>query len=194
MNAHLLEHGLERLQHSWLTFVVLGLLLVVVGFVAIGEAFLMTEFSMKIFGWLLIFAGASEVIHAFWKERGWGGVMLELLAGLLYLVVGWMVLANPTATALTLTLLIAMFLVFTGVSRIVMSMLYRFPHWGWVALDGAVSLLLGILIWRQWPISGLWVIGLFVGLHLLLNGWSLVMLGLAAKRIPVGHGTAAAAT
>ena len=83
-----------------------------------------------------------------------------------------------------LTLLIAMFLVFQGVFRIVAALAVRYPHWGWVLLDGIVSLLLGILIWRRWPVSSLWVIGLFVGIEMLLNGWSLVMLSLAGRNLP----------
>jgi uncharacterized membrane protein HdeD (DUF308 family) len=60
----------------------------------------------------------------------------------------------------------------------------RYPHWSWVLLDGVVSLLLGVLIWRRWPVSALWVIGLFVGIEMLLNGWSLVMLSLTGRTLP----------
>jgi hypothetical protein len=63
------------------------------------------------------------------------------------------------------------------------SLMHRFPHWGWLVLHGAINLLLGIFIWRQWPLSGLWVISLFIGIDMICNGWSLVMLGMAAKNI-----------
>jgi uncharacterized membrane protein HdeD (DUF308 family) len=96
-----------------------------------------------------------------------------------------MIVANPVATAETLTLLIALLLMFGGIFRIVAALAVQFPHWGWLVLHGAVNLLLGIAIWRQWPWSGLWVIGLFVGIDLIFNGWSLVMLALAAKKLPV---------
>lgn len=97
-----------------------------------------------------------------------------------------MVVANPGATAVALTLLIAMFLIFGGIFRIAAAVSVRYPNWGWVLLHGGVNLLLGILIWRQWPLSGLWVIGLFIGIEMLFNGWSLVMLGLSAKNLPAG--------
>jgi len=80
----------------------------------------------------------------------------------------------------SLTLIIAMFLLFEGLFRISV----RYPNWGWLLLDGVVSLMLGLMIWRQWPLSGLWVIGLFVGIQRILNGWSLVMLSLAVKNVP----------
>ena len=91
---------------------------------------------------------------------------------------------NPAATVLTLTLLIAMFLITEGIFRIVTALSVRYPNWGWMLLQGVVSLILGIMIWRQWPVSGLWVIGLFVGIQMLFTGWSMVMLGLSAKNLP----------
>ena len=60
----------------------------------------------------------------------------------------------------------------------------RYPHWGSVLFNGVISLLLGILIWRRWPVSGLWAIGLFVGIEMLLNGWSLVRLSMTGRNLP----------
>ena len=107
----------------------------------------------------------------------------DLLTGVLYVVAGWMMVTNPTESALVLTLIIAMFLVFEGALRIVTALTMRYPHWGWVLLNGAVSLLLGFLIWRRWPVSGLWMIGVFVGIEMLLNGWSLIMLALSGREL-----------
>ena len=129
-----------------------------------------------------------EVIHAFWHKR-WAGFFLDLLTGILYVVAGWMMVTNPAESALLLTLIIAMFLVFEGVFRIVAALAARYPHWGWVMFNGIISLILGIMIWRQWPYSGLWVIGLFVGIEMLLNGWSLVMLSLTGRRLPAEAAT-----
>jgi uncharacterized membrane protein HdeD (DUF308 family) len=120
--------------------------------------------------------------NAFWHKR-WAGFFLDLLTGILYVVVGWMMVTNPRESALLLTLIIAMFLIFEGVFRIVAALTARYPHWGWVLFNGVISLLLGIMIWRQWPYSGLWVIGLFVGIEMLLNGWSLVMLSLMGRKL-----------
>jgi uncharacterized membrane protein HdeD (DUF308 family) len=131
----------------------------------------------------MIIAGVMEAVHAFWRKR-WAGFFLDLLTGILYVVVGWMMVTNPKESALLLTLIIAMFLLFEGVFRIVVALSARYPHWGWVLLNGVISLVLGLMIWRQWPYSGLWVIGLFVGIEMLFNGWSLVMLSLASRRLP----------
>lgn len=178
--------GLQELKKSWGWFLALGLLLMVLGAVAIRQAWFVTLTSMVFFGWLLIIGGVAEAVHAFWRQRKWGGFFLELLTGLLYAVVGLMVVANPAETGVTLTLIIAMFLIFGGVFRIATALAVRFPHWGWVLLHGIIQLVLGVMIWKQWPVSGLWVIGLFIGIELFFNGWTLVMLSLMSRKIPEG--------
>lgn len=181
--AGLHQVGIESLRKNWGWVLGLGILMVVLGTIAVGSACLMTIASVLLFGWLLIVGGALEAIHAFWR-KAWGGFFIGLLGGILYVVVGFMIVANPAASAVALTLLISMFLIVGGAFRLVTALAVRVQHWPWLALHGVVNLVLGIMIWRQWPVSGLWVIGLFVGIDLLLNGWSLVMLGLSAKRLP----------
>ena len=181
--------GLENLRKRWGWFLALGILLVVLGMVALGSSVFMTLATMVFVGWLLIVGGVLEAAHAC-SCKGWGGFFIDLLTGILYVVVGFMVVANPGSAAVALTLLIAMFLIFGGIFRIVVAVVVRFQNWVWLLLHGVVNLLLGIAIWRQWPLSGLWVIGLFVGIDMLFNGWSLVMLGLAAKRIPTAEANA----
>ena len=175
--------GAEELRRSWGWFLGLGIVLIILGVIAIGSAFFMTIASVWLFGWLLIIGGVMEVVHAFWHKR-WAGFFLDLLTGVLYVVAGWMMVNNPQESALLLTLLIAMFLVFEGVFRIVAALAVRYPHWGAVLLNGVISLVLGMLIWRRWPVSGLWVIGLFVGIEMLLNGWSLVRLSMTGRNLP----------
>ena len=175
--------GADELRRSWGWFLGLGIVLIILGAVAIGSAFLMTIASVFLFGWILIIGGVMEVVHAFWHKR-WAGFFLDLLTGVLYVVVGWMMVNNPQESALLLTLIIAMFLVFEGVLRIVTAITVHYPHWGSVLFNGIISLLLGILIWRRWPVSGLWAIGLFVGIEMLLNGWSLVRLSMTGRNLP----------
>ena len=176
--------GASELRRNWGWFLVLGIVLIVLGTIALGSALVMTITSVFFFGWILIIGGILEAVHAFWREKGWGGFFLDLLTGILYVVAGWMMVTNPQESAVLLTLVIAMFLVFEGVFRIVASLAARYPHWGWVMFNGVISLILGISIWQRWPYSGLWVIGLFVGIEMLLNGWSLVMLSLSARNLP----------
>ena len=175
--------GLEQLRSRWGWYVALGIALIVLGTIALGSSMLMTMATMVFIGWLMIIGGVIEAVHAFSCNK-WGGFFLDLLTGLLYVVVGFLMVNNPGESAAGLTLLIAMFLMFGGIFRIVAAVATRFEHWGWMVVHGVISLLLGIAIWRQWPVSGLWVIGLFVGIDMLLNGWSLVMLGLMARKIP----------
>jgi uncharacterized membrane protein HdeD (DUF308 family) len=182
MGLHLV--GLQELRKNWCWFLGLGIALLVLGTIALGASVAMTIVSVLLFGWLLIVGGLLEAVHAFWREKGWGGFFIDLLTGILYVVVGFMLVANPAASAVALTLIIALFLMFGGIFRIVVALAVRFHNWAWLLLHGTVNLLLGILIWRQWPLSGLWVIGLFIGIDMIFNGWSLVMLGLAAKNIP----------
>jgi uncharacterized membrane protein HdeD (DUF308 family) len=182
--------GFDVVQRNWGWFLALGIVQIVLGTIALGESFLMTIFSVIMLGWLLIIGGISSIVHAF-VERQWSGFFIDLLTGLFYAVAGFMMITNPGESAVTLTLVISMFLIIGGIFRIVEAVMGALPHRGWVLLNGVVTLALGIMIWRRWPLSGLWVIGLFVGIEMLLYGWSLVMLAIAAKRMPASAAPAA---
>ena len=88
--------GEGELKRSWGWFLALGIVLIVLGTIAIGSTLVMTIASVFFFGWLLIIGGVMEVIHAFWHKR-WAGFFLDLLTGVLYVVVGWMMVTNPKA-------------------------------------------------------------------------------------------------
>ncbi len=171
---------LEVLRERWGWILALGIVLIVLGAIAIGSSVLMTVATMMFVGWLMIFGGVLEAVHAF-TCQAWSGFFVDLLSGILYAVAGFFIIANPAASALALTLVIALYLIFSGVFRIVMTLVRRFEHWPWFLLHGVVNLVLGVAIWRQWPLSGLWVVGLFVGIDMLFNGWSLVMLSILAR-------------
>lgn len=181
--THLPSVGVDELRKKWGWFLALGILMIVGGTIALGASVLMTVFSMVLLGWLMIFGGVMEAVHAFACKK-WSGFFIDLLTGLLYLVVGFMIIANPGAAAEALTLLIAVFLIFGGIFRVGLAISVRYQNWVWLLIHGVIDLVLGILIWHQWPYSGLWVIGLFVGIDMLFNGWALVMLSLTAKNLP----------
>ena len=187
--VHLHTVGLDHLKRHWGWFFALGVALAILGTMAIMSAtttLLLTKFAVTFVGWLMIVTGVLEVLHSFTVKR-WGGFFIDLLLGMLYAVVGFMIVANPQATAITLTLLIAMFLIFGGLFRIVIALANRYRHWLWLLLSGVINVVLGVLIWQQWPYTGLWVIGLFVGIDMIFYGWSLIMLSLAAKNLPAGQ-------
>lgn len=181
--------GVDELRKRWCWFLALGIFLIVLGTIALGSCIQMTLATMVFLAWMMIIGGTVEAIHAFTCKK-WSGFFIDLLTGILYVVAGFMIVGNPAATAVVLTLLIAMFLIFGGIFRIVVAVAVRYQNWFWLLLHGVVNLLLGIGIWQQWPLSGLWVIGLFIGIDMIFNGWSLVMLGLAARNIPAKEATA----
>ena len=173
----------EDLREIWAFLVGMGIVLMLLGLAAMGSSFVATLATVVVFGILLLLGAVFQVVTALWG-RSWRGFFLHLLAGVLYLVVGVFMIDHPAEAALGVTLLVAIALLAGGIVRIVVSVVDRFDGWGWMLLSGAVSLLLGVAIWRQWPLSGLWVIGLFVGIEMFLSGVSWLMLGLAARATP----------
>jgi uncharacterized membrane protein HdeD (DUF308 family) len=168
-------------RFSWLFFA-LGLVLILIGLLAIGTPHVATEKAVVVIGALLLIAGITEVIHAV-MVRNLRGFAMHLLAAALYLIVGLFVLEDPDRAAGVLTLLLAASFFAGGLLRIIFSLVEHFPAWPWVLFNGVVDLILGVLIWRGWPESSLWVIGLFVGIELLLAGWSWVILALTVRTV-----------
>ena len=178
------QSGTDTLVHlplksGWL--LALGIALIVVGTLALIVSFAATLATVLVFGWLLLFAGAIEVGYSFHQAK-WTGILLHVVNGALSLVAGFLLVANPASGALVLTLLMAMFFMIGGIFRIVTTLVMKLPHRGWLLLSGIVTLLLGIIIWRQLPGAAVWVIGTFVGIDMLFIGWSWVMLALAVRR------------
>jgi len=166
----------QRVNPGW--FTALGILMIVVGFIAIGTPLMMT-IAMNIFiGWMLAFIGAAEVVHAF-SSQEWGGFLWELLVGVLTTLAGLFVVFYPMAGAVTLTLVLAIWLIISGLMKVIMGFQLRpEPGSGVIIFGGALALLLGIVIYAEWPYSGAWVIGTLVGIHLIFDGWG--MIGAAA--------------
>jgi uncharacterized membrane protein HdeD (DUF308 family) len=174
--------GMDELRQSAGWFIGLGVLLVVLGMAALAYTAVTTIISVVLFGWLLLMVGALQAAHAMWRSR-WGGFFIELCSGVLYAVVGLMIVAAPQQAAEGLTLLIAVLLIVGGIFRLAIAVSGNYHHWGWLFLSGLINLLLGVMIWRQWPLSGLWVIGVFVGIDMIFNGWTMIMLGTMARKL-----------
>lgn len=173
--------GIDDLRKRAGWIIVVGVILIALGTIALGSSVLTTLASMVFIGWLMVMAGVLQSAHAF-TCKAWGGFFVDLLAGILYAVAGFLIIAHPAEVALTLTLLIAMFLIIGGMFRIVVAIAVRFPNTMWMLIHGAVNLLLGFAIIQKWPLSGLWVIGMFIGIDMIFNGWTLVMLGIAVRK------------
>jgi uncharacterized membrane protein HdeD (DUF308 family) len=160
---------MDALSRNWGWLLALAVLMIVLGLMAVAAPVYATFAVQMLLGWILVIGGIAQAIHAF-MARGWGGFLFELL------------LVNPVEGALALTIVLAAFLIVEGIFKIVMAWRVRaHPRWGWLLASGIMSLILGALIWAEWPSSALWVIGLLVGVHLLFTGWALIMLALAAR-------------
>lgn len=180
------RHELLHMRSHWVWFVLLGALLVLVGTAAIvvPPATIGTTFAVTIFlGVVLMVGGVAMIVSSFWVGR-WSGFLVHLLVGLLYLVCGFVITENPVVSAVTITMFIAASFIVMGIFRAVGALVLRFPQWGWVLLNGVITFLAGVVVYRRLPSDALWVIGLLVGLELLFNGWSWVMLGFALRRLP----------
>ena len=174
---------LHELRRNWGWFLALGIALIVLGVCAIGSAFVATLATVMTFGFLILFGGGVEIVSSFWAHR-WGGFFLHLLAGVLYIVIGFLMVTRPWPAAAALTLMLAALFMVGGVTRIVVALSHRFHGWGWVLLNGVVTFLLGALVWSQWPQDTVWLIGLCVGIDLLFHGWAWVMFALAVRSLP----------
>lgn len=172
--------SLPILREHWGWFLALGITFILLGFVAVGASALVTVASMIFLGSLLLIGGVVQTAYTF-SMRKWSGFFLSLLSGILYAVVGFLMIVHPTASALSLTLLIAAFYIVGGIFRLIGASSMRFEHWGWAALSGVIKLVLGVLILIGWPDTGLWVIGLFIGIDLIFYGWFWVLLSLTAR-------------
>ena len=175
-------HELAALQSQWWCFLLMGVSLIVLGTIAVGSSFFVTVVTVALFGVLLLVAGITEIVTSFWAGK-WSGMFVHILIGLLYVVGGFFIIDAPLEGALFLTKVIAILLIVSGIFRIITSLVDQYPGSGWVLLNGVVSLMLGIMIYRGWPASGLWVIGLFIGIELIFNGWAWVMLSLDLRRL-----------
>jgi uncharacterized membrane protein HdeD (DUF308 family) len=138
--------------------------------------------TVFIVGVMMLIAGVAEVINAF-QIKSWGKFILWLLLGALYIVAGFATFENPLLAAAVLTLLLGFALVASGVMRIVLafSMKEEMP-WIWVAVSGVITLLLGLVILAHWPVSGLYILGLFLGIDLIIVGVGWIGIGIGLKR------------
>ena len=178
--------GSEELRHQWGWFLALGIVLLLLGIGAVALTPVATLAAVMVLGWLMVFSGIVEAVHAFRVHR-WGGFFLHLIGGVLGVLIGLLIVTHPGAGALAWTLLFASFFTVIGLFRLIAAIRLRSPNWGWSALDGVITLLLGVILWAEWPWSGLWFLGLSVGISLLLRGWSYVMLAVAIRRFPAAH-------
>ncbi len=172
--------GEVRKNWGWLLFI--GIALIVMGVIGLYMTGMLTLVSMLYFGILVVAGGILMLIDAFkaegWKEKTW-----NILIALAYIIVGIVMIANPGKSAAWFTLFISAFLLVSGAFRVIMGFKMRKEVGGWVltVIGGVASIVLAMMIFAQWPVSGLWVIGLFIAIEMIMQGISLVTIALACK-------------
>jgi uncharacterized membrane protein HdeD (DUF308 family) len=163
--------------------IALSVLLIIAGFIAICIPSVSGVAITLIFGWLMIVSGVTHLIFAF-KTHTTGGLIWEILIGAIYLITGVYLIFHPIAALFALTLILACYLFFEAIVEFIQFIQLRPRHGaGWLAVDGIITLILAIMIWRSWPASSVWVIGTLVGISMIFSGFSRLMLSLAAKRV-----------
>ena len=170
----------HELVQYWGWFLAFGIGLLVLGGVAVARSVTATVATMLFFGWLLVFASGIEIAQAVMVGQ-WAGFFHHLLSAILFGVTGLLLVTRPMISAEVVTVVIAMFLLIGGLFQLIGSLAIALPGWGWQAADGIITLVLGLLVLAQWPASGLWVIGLLVGIDLILYGGAWIALALRLR-------------
>ena len=170
------------LRAKWGWIVALGVIYLIAGFIALGSVAMATVVSVLVVGVMMIVAGVAEVIGAF-QIKSWGKFLLWALLGVLYIIAGFATFQNPLLAAVLLTLVLGASLVVSGITRVILAFsMKRETPWIWVALSGVITLLLGVLILLRWPVSSLYILGLFLGVDLIMTGAGWIGLGLGLRR------------
>ncbi|MET3792554.1 HdeD family acid-resistance protein [Aquamicrobium terrae] len=172
----------DEVRGKWGWFVALGVLLLILGGIAFGNLYIATVASVYFVGWLMLFSGIIEIIHAF-GVKTWGRFFFWLGSGLLYALAGIFAFYNPLLASVALTFLLAVALVASGALRAWVG----YQNWeqkgsGWIVTAGIVTILAGLVITLGWPVNSLRILGLFLAIDLIFQGWTFIAFGLALKK------------
>jgi uncharacterized membrane protein HdeD (DUF308 family) len=179
---HSLGEGIRMLRSKWGWIVGFGVLASIAGVIALASTVMATASAVYIVGFMMLFAGAAEIVAAF-NAKDWGHRLMWLLLGALYVFAGFVCLQNPFAAATILTLMLGIALIIGGLLRIFLATrLKQGTPWGWVVFSGILSFLLGLIIVAQWPVSSFFTLGIFLGIDLIFVGSGWIAIGLALKR------------
>lgn len=168
-------------QHSYWYIVQSGLM-ILAGILALIFP-VISSFAIVLFlGWLLIFSGILQAISLI-DARHVPHFWLQLVSVVLSVLVGIMFLRNPGAGLLTLTLLLIVFFMVEGISKVIFSLTIRpFPNWGWVLASGVISILLAFYLWANTPVTAIWLLGVLLGIELICEGAALGRMALHARK------------
>ncbi len=174
---------LDGIKQNARLAVIIGVILLICGVVAIGSP-LAAGLSVTIFvGAMLVVGGISQCVLAF-QAGAFGKGLLIFIVGALTAVAGLYLFNQPLAGLASITIFLAVYFVVTGIFELVSAFQIRPAEgWGLMLFNGIVTLLLGIMIWRQFPLSGAWAVGVLFGIKLILSGWSLIFIGRSVRGV-----------
>ncbi len=173
----------QTAEHGGGSMTIFGIVTIILGFIAMAAPLIAGKSVAILVGILLIAGGIARLVWSFQAESLWRGVLKFLLGGLT-LLAGLMVVANPLFGLGMLTIMLAAYFIVDGIFEIIGAFqLKPAKGWGFLLFGGIVSLALGIMIWRQFPVSGVWAVGILVGVKLLFAGLSMVFLGSAVRQV-----------
>ena len=163
--------------------VIVGILMLICGILAIGSPLVAGMSVTVVVGVMLMVGGIAQCFLAF-QAGAFGKGLLIFIMGALTAVVGYYVFSQPLAGLASITLFLAAYFVVTGISELIGAFQIR-PAGGWGAMlfNGIVTLLLGIMIWKQFPLSGAWAVGVLFGIKLVVGGGSLIIIGRTVRAV-----------
>ena len=174
----------ETVKRYSLWYLIQGALLVVAGFLAIIYPILSSVAVIIMLGWLLIISGVAQGISLV-GARHVPHFWLQLISVILAFLIGFLFLRDPAQGLLTVTLLLIVFFMIEGISKIVFALTIRpFPYWGWVLASGLIGVLLSLVLWASLPVTALWLVGLLLGIQLISVGGALARLAWQVRRSP----------
>lgn len=186
--------SITPVQHLWPSLVGGGLAQLALGAVGLLLAGVTTLLSVVVFGVLLAAGGVVELLQAYRFRGSRRGLFVYLLSGVISLFAGILLLFNPIAGAMTLTLFIGFLLIALGAFRLVATAMRDLPARGWAIASGLLTALLGVLLVIDWPASSVWSIGAIVSANLLVTGFAHVLLGFELRNLAQGAVGRAATT
>lgn len=175
--------GYAHMTGRWGWFVALGAVLFLLGILALGDVVAVTFVSTIFIGAMLLVGGIFQIIHAF-ANKSWSAFLLNLLAGVLYVIGGLLIMEEPVKGSLVITLFLLIALVVGGVVRVVIAATHReLAGWWLLLLSGVISVVLGIMLFMTLPWSGFWLLGTLIAIELLVQGVVWIGFGFSLRRL-----------
>ncbi|HZP69493.1 MAG TPA: HdeD family acid-resistance protein [Pseudolabrys sp.] len=175
----------NALHRHWVLFLVEGIVLLVLGALALLVPAVATLAVTILFGWLFLISGIVGLITTFWMRNA-PGFWWSLISAVLGIVVGLLLLARPLGGALSLTLLLIAFFIIEGVTTIMFALDHKRElsgQWGWMLASGIIDLALAMMIFAGLPSTAAWALGLLVGINMIFGGAAMTAMALHARKL-----------